>query len=98
MTEGEIMTTAIVKKALSEGKQVFVPYIYALPQDSGNPKAGKVMDMVALHSKKDFDQAESQRDSWGIPTVSDESVVGRKAILKGEVTTGWVRCRVSDRS
>ena len=98
MTDGEIMTTAIVKKALFEGKQVFVPYIYALPQDSGNTKARKVMDMVSLHSNKDFEHVESQRDSWGIPTVSDESVLERRAILKGEATTGWVRCGVSNRS
>ncbi|KAF2035121.1 nagb/rpia/CoA transferase-like protein [Setomelanomma holmii] len=74
MPGGEISTTNIVRDALDQGKKVFIPYTYSLsnPQD-GQPKS--IMDMVELHSMKDFESLEA--DKWGIPTPTKDSISSR---------------------
>lgn len=78
MPSGEISTDAIVRHALAQGKQVFVPYLHkaqdALP---GFPRS--VMDMLELHSLSDYNSL--KRDSWGIPTIDPATVGGRGRIL-----------------
>ena len=81
MPKGEVMTRAIVKDALAQGKQVFVPYIYEPPPDFAKWKPRKLMEMVSLHSGADYDRIESHRDAWGIPLVEDESVPRRQKIF-----------------
>jgi 5-formyltetrahydrofolate cyclo-ligase len=86
MPSGEIQTTSIVRHALQNGKAVFVPYLYPSENQDGNtPK--KVMDMVRLKDLEDYEGL--KRDSWGIPTISKESVAQRERILddagRGEV-------------
>lgn len=86
MPGGEISTSDIVRNALDEGKKVFIPYTYQLDTPSqGQPKS--IMDMVELHSMKDFDSLEP--DKWGIPTPSKESVSSRANCFGGTgVTNG----------
>lgn len=85
MPKGEVITTDIVKDALAEDKQIFVPYIYESPRDVGNNKPRKLMEMVSLHSTEDFIDVETHRDAWGIPSVRSESVAERRRVL-GEET------------
>ena len=89
MPKGEVMTRAIVKNALVQGKQVFVPYIYELPPDSAGRKPRKLMEMVSLHSGADYNSIENHQDAWGIPSVEDESVPGRHKILDDEANMVW---------
>ena len=78
MPTGEIQTDAIVRDALSSGKQVFVPYLHkSQSPDRTTPKS--VMDMVDLRSLSDYDSLE--RDNWGIPTISADTVHEREHIL-----------------
>ncbi|KNG52155.1 5-formyltetrahydrofolate cyclo-ligase [Stemphylium lycopersici] len=86
MPGGEISTSDIVRNALDEGKKVFIPYTYQLDTpNQGQPKS--IMDMVELHSMKDFDSLEP--DKWGIPTPSKESVSSRANCFGGTgVTNG----------
>ena len=78
MPKSELSTRDIVTHAFAHDKQVFVPYLYKLhTQDRGKPVS--VMDMVSLHSKSDFEGLD--RDAWGIPSVAENSIVGRERIL-----------------
>ncbi|KAF8857904.1 5-formyltetrahydrofolate cyclo-ligase [Acephala macrosclerotiorum] len=79
MPTGEVQTDAIVRHALKSGKQVFVPYLHKArnpPPDT--PRS--VMDMVDLRSLSDYESLE--RDSWGIPTISAETVDHREHIIE----------------
>jgi len=83
MPNGELQTDAIVRHALQNGKQVFVPYLHKSTTPSPDTPRS-VMDMVDLRSLADFDAL--KRDSWGIPTISSDTVDGREHILKGSTT------------
>jgi 5-formyltetrahydrofolate cyclo-ligase len=78
MPTGEIQTDAIVRDALNSGKQVFVPYLHK-PQSPDPTTPKSVMDMVDLRSLSDYDSLE--RDNWGIPTISADTVHEREHIL-----------------
>ena len=89
MPDGEASTQGIVEHALSQGKQVYVPYLHKNPGVSRTeygssyvPK--RIMNMVSLHSLDDYQGL--QRDKWGIPTPSEDSMNLRKHVL-GPVTT-----------
>jgi len=78
MPSGEIQTDEIVRHALSNGKQVFVPYLHKAQEPSlDTPKS--VMDMVDIRSISDYDSL--KRDSWGIPTIGAGTVTDREHIL-----------------
>ena len=78
MPKSELSTRDIVTHAIAHDKQVFVPYLYSInAQDRSKPVS--VMDMVSLHSKSDFEGLD--RDAWGIPSVAENSIVGREQIL-----------------
>ena len=78
MPKGEVITKAIINDALQKGKQIFVPYIYkSKVQD--HPILRSAMDMVLLHSNKDYEALEP--DAWGIPSVAEESVAERSRVL-----------------
>ena len=79
MPSGEISTSEIVRTALRERKDVYVPNLYKSLQ-SGKPKS--VMDMVALHSEADYEALEPDR--WGIPSVPPSSVAQRRRVLGDE--------------
>ena len=98
MPEKEVATRALVLDAIAQDKQVFVPYIYkGQPKQRNNEHRPKKMDMVSIHSRKDYESIESHRNAWGIPTVQDESVAGRSSVLYDEVgTTGKVEGFASD--
>ncbi|KAF1361054.1 5-formyltetrahydrofolate cyclo-ligase [Lizonia empirigonia] len=71
MPAGEINTSNIVRDALDQGKQVFIPFTYNLEESiDGQPKS--IMDMVELSTMKDFESLEA--DKWGIPTPSKDSI------------------------
>lgn len=95
MPKGEVTTRAIVLDAMAQGKQVFVPYIYTAQPNTFSEKARKVMDMVSVHSREDYESIESHRDAWGIPSVEDESVAGRNSVVGFEAETTNMRNRVS---
>lgn len=78
MPSGEIQTTAIVRHALKNGKQVFVPYLHMI-QDPSPDTPKSVMDMVNLRSLSDYESL--RRDSWGIPTIGADTVAEREHIL-----------------
>ncbi|KAL7784896.1 5-formyltetrahydrofolate cyclo-ligase [Trichoderma ceciliae] len=80
MPVGEIQTDAIVRHALSSGKQVFVPYLHKSPLDEPETPA-RVMDMVRLQDIQDYDGL--QRDTWGIPSIDPATVHRRQRILGG---------------
>ncbi|KAL5316493.1 hypothetical protein ACEPPN_015541 [Leptodophora sp. 'Broadleaf-Isolate-01'] len=79
MPTGEVQTNAIVRHALQSGKQVFVPYLHKA-QNSPPDTPRSVMEMVDLLSLSDYESLE--RDSWGIPTISPDTVGQREHILK----------------
>jgi 5-formyltetrahydrofolate cyclo-ligase len=76
MPSKELQTTALVTHALENDKKVFVPYIHHPP---GSKR--KVIDMLRLQSLSDFES--SKRDSWGIPSLSAESVDQRENAMGG---------------
>ncbi len=78
MPKGEISTTGIVRRALLQGKKVFVPYIHKYSELA---TLGPHMEMFALRSQDDLDSL--QRDAWGIPTLSDDSLWKRENALGG---------------
>ncbi|KAK1256217.1 hypothetical protein MKX07_008476 [Trichoderma sp. CBMAI-0711] len=80
MPAAEIQTDAIVRHALTSGKQVFVPYLHKSPLDEPGTPA-RVMDMVQLRDVRDYDGL--QRDSWGIPSIDPATVHLRQRILGG---------------
>lgn len=84
MPTGEVQTDAIVRHALSAGKQVFVPYLHKV-QNPIPDTPRSVMDMVDLRSLSDYESLEP--DSWGIPTIKGETVDQREHILEGAKKT-----------
>ncbi|KAI2483511.1 5-formyltetrahydrofolate cyclo-ligase [Pyrenophora tritici-repentis] len=86
MPGGEISTTDIVRNALDQGKEVFIPYTYNLDSPKQDqPKS--IMDMVELQSMADFDSL--QPDKWGIPTPSQDSISSRANCFGGTgITNG----------
>ncbi|KAI4178594.1 MAG: hypothetical protein LQ346_007393 [Caloplaca aetnensis] len=91
MPKGELATGRVVNDALRRGKEVYVPYIHRAAATSATPASW--MDMVSLHSQKDFDQLEV--NSWGIPTPGEPSISGRKGCLGG---TGVDSSNIKDQS
>jgi len=85
MPHSEISTTALLTHALSAGKRVYVPYIHRnLPSmmsslAENTPAPPSLMDMLSLSSVDDFDGLE--RDSWGIPTISEATRGERTDVL-----------------
>lgn len=82
MPRGELQTEAIVRHALGAGKQVFVPYIHRSTSESPDTPVS-IMDMVDLQSLADYDSL--KRDSWGIPSISRDTIDEREHIL-GDAT------------
>jgi 5-formyltetrahydrofolate cyclo-ligase len=80
MPAREVSTHDIVVHAIKYGKTVFVPYIHRVRQN-GSQKPTRIMDMLALHSKEDFESL--RQDAWGIPTFDEGSVPGRENALSG---------------
>jgi 5-formyltetrahydrofolate cyclo-ligase len=92
MPSGEVQTDEIVRHALSSGKDVFVPYLYKNEEgtkEDGELAPRKIMDMVRLKGLEDYERLE--RDSWGIPTVTEDTVGGRERILGGSEKDGKVQ-------
>ncbi|KAH7314122.1 hypothetical protein BKA65DRAFT_411513 [Rhexocercosporidium sp. MPI-PUGE-AT-0058] len=79
MPAGEVQTDAIVRHALQSGKQVFVPYLHKA-QNPPPETPRSIMEMVDLLSLSDYETLE--RDSWGIPTISPDTVGRREHIVK----------------
>ncbi len=80
MPTGEISTTPIVHDALARGKTVFVPYLHR-KEKRNDTEPASVMDMLKLHSVKDFESLKS--DNWGIPTFSDDTIHERENSIGG---------------
>lgn len=88
MPAKEIDTTAIVTDLLQQNKTTFVPYIHRnskshllptiTPSTSTSTPPG-IMDMFSLSSLEDYQSL--KRDSWGIPTIPDDSIPNRKNAL-----------------
>lgn len=78
MPAAEVQTDAIVRHALSAGKQVFVPYLHKSTLSDADTPA-RIMDMVHLRSIQDYESL--GRDKWGIPSIDDSAVAGRERIL-----------------
>jgi 5-formyltetrahydrofolate cyclo-ligase len=78
MPTSEVQTDAIVRHALESGKKVFVPYLHKAKSPSPDTPHS-VMDMVDLRSLSDYGSL--KRDSWGIPTISANTVDLREHIL-----------------
>jgi 5-formyltetrahydrofolate cyclo-ligase len=71
MPAAEVQTASIVRDALNNGKQVFIPYFYKLKAPQvGEPAS--TMDMLELDSLQDYEGL--QLDKWGIPTPSEDSI------------------------
>lgn len=79
MPTGEVQTDAIVRDALESGKQVFVPYLHKV-QNPPPDTPRSVMDMVDLRSLSDYESL--RRDSWGIPTISADTVGQRERVFE----------------
>jgi 5-formyltetrahydrofolate cyclo-ligase len=79
MLSGELQTDAIVRHALGNGKQVFVPYLFK-PSNPPPDTPKSVMDMVDLRGPSDYDSL--KRDSWGIPTIGADTVEEREHVLR----------------
>ncbi|KJZ77915.1 hypothetical protein HIM_02552 [Hirsutella minnesotensis 3608] len=80
MPAAEVQTDAIVRHALSCGKQVFVPYLHKPPIEAPGVPA-RVMDMVSIASINDYESL--RPDRWGIPSVDPSTVSGRRRVLGG---------------
>ncbi|ATY61489.1 5-formyltetrahydrofolate cyclo-ligase [Cordyceps militaris] len=78
MPAAEIQTDAIVRHALTAGKQVFVPYLHKSTLSEPDAPA-RIMDMVHLRSIQDYESL--SRDKWGIPSINADAVAGRERIL-----------------
>ncbi|TKA31380.1 hypothetical protein B0A50_02226 [Salinomyces thailandicus] len=95
MPNGEARTNVLIRHALERGKEVFVPYIYALhpaPASSSNGdgdgdagtqrgKKKKDMAMLRLGSVEEFEGLES--GGWGIPCLPSEGLEKRANALGG---------------
>jgi 5-formyltetrahydrofolate cyclo-ligase len=64
----EISTLGILDDAFQSGKKVFIPYIHF----DRTQMSSSVMEMLALHSKLDFEKLEP--DKWGIPSLPSDSI------------------------
>ncbi|KAJ5144209.1 uncharacterized protein N7515_002996 [Penicillium bovifimosum] len=73
MPSGELSTTGIVKDALEQGKNVYIPYIHTQEKTS-------VMDMFALGSLTEFESL--QPDKWGIPSFLSTQIEGRQNAME----------------
>ncbi|KAK5085784.1 hypothetical protein LTR05_005072 [Lithohypha guttulata] len=74
----EVSTIEIVRDALRQGKQVFIPYIHSAQDDQKH----KVMDMLRLQDEQDLQSLKP--DKWGIPSLSPESIDKRENALGGK--------------
>ena len=73
----EASTREIVLDALQHGKAVFVPYIH-----SNGDSASKSMDMLQIADEADLKSL--RPDSWGIPSLSEDSIGCRRNALGGQ--------------
>ncbi len=73
----EVSTRDIVLQAFEDGKAVFIPY---LRREEGAAKSS-VMDMLQLKDRDEFHSLTP--DAWGIPSLSKDSVDGRRNALGG---------------
>ncbi|EFW15205.1 hypothetical protein D8B26_004465 [Coccidioides posadasii str. Silveira] len=80
MPSGEVQTADIVRDAFSQGKQVYVPYIYQLDPVSTQGRKS-VMEMLALRSIEDYESL--QPDKWGIPSLDAGSLATRENCFGG---------------
>ncbi|KAI9930225.1 hypothetical protein ASPWEDRAFT_290217 [Aspergillus wentii DTO 134E9] len=80
MPFGELATTSIIQDALTNGKEVFIPYIHSIESPSTQKKTS-IMDMLALGSMEEFRGLEP--DKWGIPSLKETQVINRKNCLGG---------------
>lgn len=78
MPNAEISTRAIVLHALEQNKKVFVPFTYKISTSKPDELKSR-MDMVSLHSIKDYESL--QADAWGIPTPNETTIRERDRIL-----------------
>lgn len=85
MPFGELSTTSLVRKAFTDGKEVYVPYLHSMISPLTQQKTS-VMDMLALHSFEEFQTLEP--DGWGIPSLKQEQVVDKKNGLGGHGVSG----------
>ena len=76
MPKHEISTIGIVRDALRQGKNVFIPYIHA----EANSKS-KVMSMLRLKDENDL--ANLKPDAWGIPSIDAVDVENRENAFGG---------------
>lgn len=81
MPTSEASTELIVRHALQAGKRVFVPHMYKVTAGD-NAKPSKYMDMLRLDSLEDY--LSLKKDSWGIPTLSDQSIASRDNAMGGQ--------------
>ena len=81
MPATEVQTDAIVRHALSAGKDVFVPYLHkpATTATADGYIPSRVMDMVQLQDVADYESLTPDR--WGIPSVSADSLGSRCRVL-----------------
>lgn len=79
MPAAEVQTDAIVRHALTSGKQVFVPYLHKSPFSSNPDIPKRVMDMVQLENVQDYESL--KRDKWGIPSIDPATIHQRQRIL-----------------
>ncbi|KAH6855752.1 hypothetical protein B0I37DRAFT_389246 [Chaetomium sp. MPI-CAGE-AT-0009] len=80
MPTGEIQTDAIVRDALTAGKEVFIPYLHKNPVPAPGLPA-RVMDMVRLRDLADYESL--QPDKWGIPSINPDTVAERQRVFGG---------------
>lgn len=80
MPFGEVQTDAIVRHALSAGKQVFVPYLHK-SHFAPDEAPARIMDMVRLRDLQDYESL--RRDKWGIPSIDPGTVSDRQRVLGG---------------
>ncbi|KAK4245235.1 hypothetical protein C7999DRAFT_16540 [Corynascus novoguineensis] len=80
MPSGEIQTDAIVRDALTAGKEVFIPYLHNnMVEAPGLP--ARVMDMVRLRDLADYESLKP--DKWGIPSIDPDTVAERQRVFGG---------------
>ena len=72
----EVDTNGLVCQALKDEKAVFVPYIHKSDDDQS-----RVIDMLELRSPEDL--AGLDRDAWGIPSITADSVPERQNAIGG---------------
>ena len=78
MPTSEVQTDAIVRHALGNGKQVFIPYLHKSPLQTPDTPS-RIMDMVLLKSIQDYEGL--KMDKWGIPSIDSATVHERERIL-----------------